>query len=144
MQITSRFTIAIHILLCIASFEDKRKVTSNFIALSTNSNPVIIRRILGQLKEAELIEIKSGVGGSRIAKPLNTINLLDIFKAVEAVSDNIFSFHANPNCKCPIGRNIHTVLDERLYSIQEAMNNKMKEITLDTLLEETEEFLQQE
>lgn len=141
MQITSRFTVAIQTMLCIASFSDTRKVTSNFIAGSTNSNPVIIRRILGQLKEAGLVEIKSGVGGATITKPLAEITLLDIFNAVEAVNDNFFSFHANPNCKCPVGKNIHTILDGHLCDIQQAMNKQMEQINLQTLLEETKPYL---
>lgn len=141
MQITSRFTVAIHTMLCIASFSDTRKVTSNFIAGSTNANPVIIRRILGQLKEAGLVEVKSGVGGATITRPLSEITVLDIFNAVEAVNDNFFSFHANPNCKCPVGKNIHTILDGHLSDIQQAMNKQMEQINLQTLLEETKTYL---
>lgn len=144
MQITSRFTVAIHTLLCIACFSNKRKVTSNFIAESTNSNPVIIRRILGQLKDAGLVEVKLGVGGATITKPLKDITLLDIFDAVEALNDDFFSFHHNPNCKCPVGKNIHTILDGHLYDIEKAMNKQMKQIDLQTLLEETEPFLKQD
>ncbi|MFA9423058.1 MAG: Rrf2 family transcriptional regulator [Sedimentibacter sp.] len=141
MQITSRFTVAIHTMLCIASFSNTRKVTSNFIAQSTNSNPVIIRRILGQLKDAGLINIAAGVGGSTIAKPLTVITLLDIFNAVEAINDNFFSFHENPNCKCPVGKNIHTILDEHLDDIVQSMNKQMQQVNLQTLLEETEPYL---
>ena len=66
MQVTSRFTVAIQTMLCIACFSNNRKVTSNFIAGSTNSNPVIIRRLLGQLKQAGLVNVKPGVGGATI------------------------------------------------------------------------------
>jgi DNA-binding IscR family transcriptional regulator len=141
MQITSRFTVAIHTMLCIASFSNTRKVTSNFIAGSTNSNPVIIRRILGQLKSAGLINIVSGVGGSTIAKSLIEITLLDIFNAVEATNDNFFNFHDNSNCKCPVGKNIHTILDEHLNDIVLAMNRQMEQVNLQTLLDETNPYL---
>ncbi len=141
MQITSRFTIAIHTMLCIAYFSDKRKVTSDFIAKSTNSNPVIIRRIMGQLKKANLVEVKAGVGGASIPIPLENITLLDIFNAVEAIGDGFFSFHKSPNCECPVGKNIHTILGEHLNKIQEAMNNQMKQTNLKILLEETKQYL---
>ena len=52
MQISSRFTLAIHIFACIDTFEKEYKVTSDFLAGSTNVNPVVIRKILGQLKAA--------------------------------------------------------------------------------------------
>jgi DNA-binding IscR family transcriptional regulator len=141
MQITSRFTVAIHTMLCIACFSNTRKVTSNFIAESTNSNPVIIRRILGQLKDVGLVEVKLGVGGATITKPLVEITLWDIFNSVEAVNNNFFSFHDNPNCKCPVGKNIHTILDDHLYDIEQAMNKQMQQINLQTLLEETKPYM---
>lgn len=141
MKITSRFTLAIHIMLCIACFCEKRKVTSEFIALSTNANPVIIRRILGQLKSAGLVEVRAGVGGATITKDLEEITLLDIFYAVEAMTEDFFNFRENPDCKCPVGKNIHTILDGHLSEIQEAMNNQMRATNLKMLLEETEAFL---
>ena len=52
MQISSRFTLAVHILTCIKTFGDSNKITSEFLAASTNVNPVIVRKILGQLKKA--------------------------------------------------------------------------------------------
>ena len=65
MQISSRFTIGVHTLLCIAYFKDE-KVTSNFIAGSVNANPVVIRRMLGQLKAAGLVTVEAGVGGASL------------------------------------------------------------------------------
>lgn len=144
MQITSRFTLAIHTMLCIACFSDTHKVTSNFIAGSTNSNPVIIRRILGQLKDANLVKVERGIGGATITKPLEEITLLDIFNAVEAVSNNFFNFHDNANCKCPVGKNIHTILDGHLYDIKKAMNEQMQKTNLQMLLNETKPFLKQD
>lgn len=92
MHIPTRFTIAIHTLLCIACFAPHRKVTSTFLADSTNANAVIVRRILGQLKEAGLVQVAAGVGGATVAKPLCDITLLDIFHAVEAVDTDFFGF----------------------------------------------------
>ena len=55
MQISSRFTLAVHILLCLDTFRDQYKVTSEFLAGSTNVHPVMIRKLLGQLKTAGLV-----------------------------------------------------------------------------------------
>ncbi|CDD64615.1 rrf2 family protein [Firmicutes bacterium CAG:882] len=43
MQISSRFTLAVHIFACIEAFGDENKVTSDFLAASANVNPVIMR-----------------------------------------------------------------------------------------------------
>ena len=46
MQISSRFTIAIHMLTCMEAFKKDYKNTSDFLAGSINVNTGIIRRIL--------------------------------------------------------------------------------------------------
>jgi len=43
--------------------------------------------------------------------------------------EGIFHFHENPNPECPIGRNIHKALDDRLLLIQERMENEIKGMT---------------
>lgn len=132
MQISSRFTLAVHILACIDIFKDKYKVTSDFLAGSTNVNPVIIRKILGQLKNAGLVKVARGSGGATITKPLKDITFLDIYKAVECVDNGeLFHFHENPNPACPIGANIHSILDEKLKRVQDAMEQELQSITLE-------------
>lgn len=130
MQISSRFTLAVHILTCIAVIKDT-KVTSNFLAGSTNTNPVIVRKILGQLKNASLVEVVRGTGGAFLAKPPEDISFLDIYQAVECVErGELFHFHENPNEKCPIGRNIHNVLDDKLEQVQRAMERELASISM--------------
>ena len=142
MQISSRFTVAVHTLICIEMFKTDRKVTSDFIASSVNVNPVVIRRLLQQLKKAGIVQVARGSGGTDIAKPLNEITLLDIYKAVECVDeDGLFHFHENPNQLCPVGKNIHTVLDVRLETIQEAMEREMRGVTIQDVLNDTKKLI---
>ncbi len=145
MQISSRFTIAIHIFACIDTFKNEYKLTSDFLAGSVNVNPVIIRKVMQQLKRAGLINVARGTGGIEPAKPLSDITLLDIFKAVDSVEDNqLFHFHENPNSECPVGRNIHKGLDDKLESIQQAMENKMSEITVEDVIRDTQKSISEE
>lgn len=112
MQITSRFTIAIHSIALIEYNQDM-KVTSNIIAGSTNVNPVIVRGVLLGLKEAGIVNIRQGASGITLAKPLDEISFYDIYKAVDSVKDEgLFRFHENPNPDCPVGRNIHAATDK--------------------------------
>lgn len=143
MQISSRFTLAIHIIACIETFKNEYKVTSDFLAGSTNVNPVIVRKILGQLKSAGIVEVARGSGGAVLSKPLDRITFLDIYKAVECVENGeLFHFHENPNPKCPVGRNIHTVLDNRLDKVQQAMENELKKITLADIESDIQKLIQ--
>lgn len=143
MQISSRFTLAIHIIACIETFKNEYKVTSDFLAGSTNVNPVIVRKILGQLKSAGIVEVARGSGGASLSKPLDKITFLDIYKAVECVENGeLFHFHEKPNPKCPVGRNIHTVLDNRLDKVQRAMENELKKITLADIESDIQKLIQ--
>ncbi len=136
MQISTRFTIGMHTLLCIAYFDGQVRTTSKFIAASVNANPVVIRRALVQLKDAGLINVASGTGGASLAKPASEITMLDVFDAVESVDGELFNFHENPNPECPVGKNVHTLLDDKLHEAQEAMRASLRKTTLADLLKE--------
>ena len=145
MQISSRFTLAVHIFACIDTFGNEYKVTSDFLAGSTNVNPVIIRKILGQLKGAGLIEVARGTGGATIAKPLDEITFLDIYNAVDCVENGeLFHFHENPSTDCPVGKNIHHILDDKLLRVQNAMERELAAITLADVKRDTEKCLGEE
>ena len=142
MQFSSRLPVAVHILLAIVEFEGKEKTTSTFLAGSVNVNPVIIRNTLGQLKTAELVTVKAGEGGASLAKDPKDITLMDVFNAVEK-EEMLFHFHENPNPECPVGKNVHAVLDRRLFSIQKVMQEQMKSITLQDLIDDMNGILAQ-
>ena len=142
MQISSRFTIAVHVLICIEMFKNDYKVTSEFLASSVNVNPVVIRRILQQLKKAEIVEVKRGSGGADIARDLKDITLLDVYNAVESVEEGqLFHFHEDPNQMCPVGRNIHNIMDRRLEEIQKAMEDQMRSVTIKDIMEDANKII---
>ncbi|TGY97714.1 Rrf2 family transcriptional regulator [Petralouisia muris] len=137
MQISSRFTIAVHVLICIETFKNEYKVTSDFLASSVNVNPVVIRRLLQQLKKAGIVRVIRGSGGTELEKPLDEITLLDLYHAVECVEEGeLFHFHENPNPLCPVGKNIHSILDVKLDNIQKAMEMEMKSITMEDIMKD--------
>ena len=145
MQISSRFTIAVHIFACIDTFGNDQKITSDFLSTSINVNPVIIRKILSSLKKSHLLNVQRGTGGTTIAKPLDQITLFDIYQSVECVENGeLFHFHENPNPKCAVGRNIHNVLDEKLVRIQRAMEEEMEQITIADVIKDTKGYIEKE
>lgn len=144
MQISSRFTIATHILIVIALESPTKKVTSDLLAGSVGVNPVIIRKTLSQLKNAGLITVARGTGGAEISKDLKAISLLDVYQAVDSLgkTGQLFSFHDNPNPNCAIGKNIHSVLDDKLLEIQAAMERKLAQSSLAEIVAEAQEKIQ--
>ena len=136
MQISSRFTVAVQMLIGMEVFGKEQKVTSELLASSANVNPVVIRRLLQQLKKAGLVRGKRGSGGAEIDRPLEQITLLDVYRAVECLEDGqLFHFHEDPNVLCPVGRNIHGILDQKLEAVQAAMEAELKKTTLNDLVE---------
>ncbi len=130
MKITSRFTVAVHAMLAILALGGECKMTSDFIASSVNVNPVVIRRTLLRLKAAGLVEVRAGSGGARLAREAGEITLYDVYRAVDSVEGSLFNFHDQPNPQCPVGRNIHAVLDGHLLAAQAAMEDELKSVTL--------------
>ena len=134
MRISSRFTVAVHILSLLAVNPTSHN-TSEWIAGSVNTNPVIIRRVLGKLKKAGLVNVRSGTGGAYLIKELENITLFDIYQAVEVVKeDELFHLHEQPNPKCPVGANIQSVLQLVLISAQSAMEEVLMKVTMAQLV----------
>ena len=108
MQISTKFTTAVHVLIAIEYFRDDEKITSDMLAGTVGSNPVIIRNIMSQLKEAGLIEVRRGPGGITLLKPLEAITFLDLYRAVETGSSAPL-FHFQASFEAELKR--HTVAD---------------------------------
>lgn len=138
MQISSRFTVASHILILLALEGEKEKQTSASIAASVGVNPVIIRNILSQLKEAGLVDVARGVGGARLSRAPEEISLLHVYQAVELFGKKrqLFAFHQQPNPSCHVGRNIHPLLDHRLEEAQSALEKELAKTSISDLLVE--------
>ena len=144
MQFSSRTTIAVHILLCTVLFEKDYKITSDFLAGSVNVNPVIIRKTLSQLKKAGLLNVPAGTGGATLAKEPKNITLLDVFSAVENEDEELFHFHERPNPACPVGRNVHRVLDPRLEASKKALEDSLRATTLQDMLDDLTQYVEEE
>lgn len=104
-----RFAVAVHITAVLALNGDS-PATSEWIAGSVNTNPVVIRRLLSALAKAGLVtSIRGSAGGSLLARRPEDISLLDIARAVEE-DEAPALHHQPPNPACPVGRTIQPVL----------------------------------
>jgi DNA-binding IscR family transcriptional regulator len=134
MSISSRFAVGVHILTLLEV--NKGGVNSSeFIAGSVNTNPAVIRKIMGMLKNAGLVNVRPGIAGAALAKDLSAITLLDVYKAVNVVQEKeLFSIHENPNPNCPVGRNIQNTIGP-LFSIAEtAMEKALGNVTIEDVV----------
>ncbi len=119
----SRLAVAIHIMVLVAS-NSRELLSSDMIASSVNTNPVVIRRMSGMLKKAGLLTSRAGITGSELTKDPADISLLDIFKAVEP-KDELFAVHEKTNPNCEVGKNIQSTLDVTFDRVQQAMENEL-------------------
>jgi DNA-binding IscR family transcriptional regulator len=140
LKISSRFTVAVH-MLALISFDDYGNLTSRQIADSVNTNPVVIRRLMIKLKEAEFIDVSQGNSGIELVKPLRDITLFDVYKAVEVVEEReLFQIHEDTNIKCVVGANIQMVLEVILENAQTAMESVLKNVTLENIVSKIIEY----
>ena len=125
---TSRFTVAIHILSLLALTKGESR-TSEELATSVNTNPVVIRKILGILRKAGLIQIQMGQGvGASLAIESEKITLKDVYMVFD---ERLFVLHPNkPNGKCICGKNIQPILMEVFSETEQVLVNELEHKTI--------------
>ncbi|AOA00824.1 transcriptional regulator [Carnobacterium divergens] len=137
MSISTKFPVAVHV-LSILSLNRQATIYSDYIAASVNTNPVVIRRIVGLLKKAGLVDSAPGMGGITLLKEPQEITLYDIYNAVSVKDKQLFSLHQDTNPECVVGKNIQQSLVGVMRTAEEAMEDELKKTTLaDTINEIT-------
>lgn len=135
MSANSRLTIAVHVLTWMALDRRQNEVaTSERIASSVNTNPVVIRRCLSELRESGLVQAKRGGGaGWSLLREPEDITLLDVYSAVE--SGNQFGLHHSPpNQDCPIGFGIRPTLTKVYDALEEQARQVLARTTIADVL----------
>ena len=129
MAANSQFSMAVHILTMLAGSPGEN-MKSERLAGSVNTNAVVIRRILSQLGQANLVTSQTGAfGGTQLARDPDDISLDDVYKAVSC--GEVFALHPKaPNQDCPVGRNIEAVLCNLQKEIDRSVGEKLAQYTL--------------
>ena len=139
MAANSRMTIAVHALawLALARRQGHDVLTSDQVAASVNTNSVIIRRSLGDLRLAGLVEVRHGAGaGWSLARAPEEITLLDVYDAVE--QEPLFGMHrTEPNLECPVGRGIRPALGNVYRGVEQALRSELACTSIADVLRQT-------
>ena len=138
MAANSQFAIAVHVLALLAKGGEEN-VKSDCVAKSVNTNPVVIRRLLCSLNRAKLVVSQTGgAGGTRLVRPPSEIRLNEVYRAVSG--GEVFALHRQmPNQNCLIGKNIQTVLENLQTEIDEVIEQRLAEYTLQNVIESVEQ-----
>lgn len=135
---SSRFSLAVHILTLLAIEQKDEPTTSEYLAQSAGTNPVVIRRILAMLGKAGLVVAQPGAsGGVKLTRAAADINLQQIYKAVE--NRALFSFGSrehNPHCIC--GRSLEPVMKNIFHQAETALEETLASITVAQVAAEVE------
>jgi Rrf2 family protein len=138
MSANSRLTIAVHALawMALARRRGQQYMTSEQIAASINTNPVIVRRSLGDLRQAALVSVRHRAGaGWSLARPPDEITLLEVYRAVD--SDPLFGMHrTEPNQECPVGRGIRPALGRVYEEVNEALHRQLNMTSIADVLDQ--------
>jgi len=139
MAASCRFAFAVHVLAVLALQRAVGRACSDKLASSVNTNPVVIRRLLSQLRNAGLVETQKGSsGGTTLCCPPETIALDRVYRAVQT-KPSFGTHRQKPNQRCPVGAGIERVLDEIFSSAQAALESELARRTLGDVLRAMEE-----
>lgn len=133
MRISTRFSDSIHILAFIETFKGKIPLSSENIASSVETSPVVVRRLMGKLRGAGLIKTVHGSADPKLIREPKDISLYDIFLAVEE-EQHIFTIDPKTNPECIVGGNIQSTLNEFYQQAETAAKAKLATITLQDIL----------
>ena len=139
MASNHQLAVATHLLLVLAHIPAEYRnenglVSSEVVAASVNTNPVVIRRVVAQLAGHGLVRSHSGKGGGlELGRPAGKITLLDVHTALS--EPEVFAYKANlPSPRCPIGSKVIGVLSPVFDDVQTSVHKSLKKTTLADLV----------
>ena len=133
MAANTQFSIAVHLMIALG-FNCGRQVTSGELAVSINTSPSFVRRILAKLSKANLVSTTTGKSGfCSLAKNPQEISLLEIYKAVDA--PQTFAIHDYPvQSQCRVSCNIEATMKNVLAKAQNSFEETLSATSLDEVI----------
>jgi Rrf2 family protein len=130
MLSSSRFVVAVHAMSVLARFAGKGPVCSALVAESVHTNPVVIRRLMGELEKAQLVRSVAGrAGGFELNRDAAQITLADVYFAVE--DESVFRMHkVDPQSNCPVAAQLGKVLSGPLKAAECALHGSLAGTTI--------------
>jgi DNA-binding IscR family transcriptional regulator len=106
--------------------------TSQVIARMLNTNPVVVRRTMGLLRDAGLVSSAGGrSGGWTLAKPAETITMLDVHRALKGQALAIGCSDDHPHC--PVEQTVNHLIEHALQRAEAVLFEQIGQVTIDAL-----------
>ncbi|MFC6964671.1 Rrf2 family transcriptional regulator [Halocatena marina] len=130
----TRFQAGVHTLVVLAVWD--RPTTSETISYSVDTNPVVVRRLLGDFQDAGVVRSQRGrSGGFELAHSPAEITLLDVYRAIDT-GPLLQSYDNYPNKECPVGCRMPPAISDMLASAEQAFEERLADATIASLTEE--------
>lgn len=131
MKRNTRLADILHVLLHMATYREP--VTSESLASIMGTNPVVIRKTLGALRELRYVCSEKGHhGGWLLVCDMKKVTLYDIWQAIDAPS--LFALNSrNAHPECLVENAVNHALDEARQAAEAVLLTRMKAVTLDQL-----------
>ena len=128
MKRNSRLFLALHSLAHMAE-DPERTYTSDELAKHICTNPVVVRRVLGNLRKAGVLASKKGhAGGWRLAHTPETITLADVYLALDGHL-TVYSEEENAPA-CSTERALQEKISGVLKEIEQGLIQKLADIPI--------------
>ncbi|SRR6266849_9738143 len=129
MAVNFQFSIAVHVMAALTSRSGER-VPSRELAISVNTSPSFVRRVLAKVSKAGLVRTATGKYGScSLARAARSITLLEIYRAVD--QPKAFAIHDYPVQRaCTISCGIKSSMRKVQDQAQRALEDSLRKTTL--------------
>lgn len=133
MRRDSRLSVALHVLLHLADSEEP--VTSETLGTRMKTNPVVLRRTLGGLREAGIVEATKGHGGGWVvARSLSEVSVADVHDALGCA--NVFGIGPHDEeTSCPIEQAVNRAVGAALDEAQALLIARLRKLKVASVLE---------
>lgn len=134
MRNDTRLSRMLHVLIHMGRHEER--ATSETIAQMLGTNPVVVRRTLGLLKEKGYVRSEKGhQGGWSLGRPLNEITLLDVHNALGTPS--IFAIGLSTDQpECLVEQAVNAALTDAFDEAQALLLARLGDVTLTQLADD--------
>ncbi|MEO7214572.1 MAG: Rrf2 family transcriptional regulator [Mucilaginibacter sp.] len=138
MKADAKFSTAIHICLYL-QYRGEKLLSSQEMAASVGTNPVVIRRVLAELRKKNIVgSVAGNQGGFYLTRPVGKINLWDIY---QAVNDRELFQRPKVNEECPVSSNLGQLVKLPFQAAENAMQPGLEKITVSDLYGQLEDLL---
>lgn len=134
MKRNSQLSLTLHVLLHLA--DRKTPITSEVLAGALHTNPVVIRRMIGKLRDVGLVESRKGhSGGWVLVRSPASISLKDVYEALGSPGLLALS-HRTESPDCLVEQAVNASLGEAFQEAEAKLLKQFSRVTLFALLQD--------